>query len=101
MLKRTIIVTTMLTLACAATAYAESDDGESKGLNPRLLRRFKPIRPEIEFDGKPLSKEQIALGRMLYFDKRLSRGKDLSCNSCHPLDQYGSDGEKTSKGDKG
>jgi cytochrome c peroxidase len=41
---------------------------------------------------------QVALGRMLYYDERLSRTQTLSCNSCHDLARYGVDGEPTSKG---
>ncbi|PAF50996.1 hypothetical protein BKH43_03435 [Helicobacter sp. 13S00401-1] len=32
-----------------------------------------------------MSKDQIELGKMLYFDPRLSGNKELSCNSCHNL----------------
>jgi cytochrome c peroxidase len=39
--------------------------------------------------------------RRLFFDKRLSRDRDLSCNSCHALDHYGVDNESTSPGAKG
>ncbi|MCK6510156.1 c-type cytochrome [Myxococcota bacterium] len=43
---------------------------------------------------------KIALGRMLYFDKRLSKNHDVSCNSCHQLDKFGVDHEPTSPGHK-
>lgn len=35
---------------------------------------------------------------MLYFDPRLSRDGDLSCNSCHNLDDYGVDHQRFSTG---
>jgi cytochrome c peroxidase len=38
---------------------------------------------------------------MLYYDTRLSKNHDISCNSCHPLDRYGVDGEITSPGHRG
>ncbi|MWV62143.1 cytochrome-c peroxidase [Helicobacter saguini] len=37
-----------------------------------------------------MSKEQIELGKILYFDSRLSGNKLLSCNSCHNIALYGS-----------
>jgi cytochrome c peroxidase len=42
----------------------------------------------------------IALGRKLYFDKRLSVNRAISCNTCHVLDHWkgGVDGEPTSDG---
>ena len=41
------------------------------------------------------------LGRTLYFDKRLSKNHDVSCNSCHALARFGVDNEATSPGHKG
>ncbi len=64
--------------------------------NPRLLRRFRPLRRLELADG-----EQIALGKMLYFDTRLSGGRDLSCNSCHALDHLGIDSRAVSIGHNG
>jgi cytochrome c peroxidase len=65
-------------------------------LNPRMLRRFKPLRaPEVE------NGDQVALGKMLYFDPRLSRKHDMSCNTCHPLDHHGTEERPTSIGAEG
>ena len=43
----------------------------------------------------------VTLGRMLYYEPRLSRSQKISCNSCHDLAQYGVDGQPTSDGHKG
>lgn len=65
-------------------------------INPRLLRRFR------EVDGRGTAERrdpnQVTLGRFLFFDKRLSRGQTMSCNSCHALDKYGIDGRPVSSG---
>lgn len=65
------------------------------------LKVFAPL-PEVfpSASGMP-SKDQIDLGRMLYFDPRLSKSQTISCNSCHPLARYGADGEATSEGYRG
>lgn len=52
-------------------------------------------------EGNVLSPERIALGKMLYFDTRLSKTGNNSCNSCHNLSKYGVDNEPTSEGDAG
>jgi len=71
-------------------------------VNPRLLRRFKPVRESIALANAPAASVAMTdLGRMLFFDKRLSRDRDLSCNSCHQLDHFGVDNEPTSVGAKG
>lgn len=36
--------------------------------------------------------EMVALGRLLFFDERLSRGRALACASCHAPDKSWSDG---------
>ena len=80
----------------AGAAASDARDAEQPVINPRLLRRFRSVRAVIAGkDGAP-SEAQVALGYLLYFDKRLSRGRDVSCNSCHRLDRYGVDGQATS-----
>ncbi len=92
----------MATTANVAQEAAGGGNVEaSKEFNPRLLRRFAPLRARFDAPEAPVSEELIGLGRMLYFDTRLSKNKDVSCNSCHKLDAYGVDGEKTSPGDHG
>lgn len=45
-----------------------------------------------------LFQTRVDLGRMLYYDTRLSVNDTISCNSCHQLDRFGVDGEPTSPG---
>ncbi|MEM9458104.1 MAG: cytochrome c peroxidase [Myxococcota bacterium] len=55
---------------------------------------FQPLPEAAESPTNPSTEEKIALGRMLYFDKRLSKDRDLSCASCHDLAGYGVDVRK-------
>lgn len=64
-------------------------------------KMFAALPAEYASPDNPLTDEKIALGRMLYFDARLSKNQDVSCNSCHALDSYGVDGQPTSPGHKG
>lgn len=49
--------------------------------------------------GAPSTPEKIALGRRLFFEKRLSADGSLSCESCHGLeDRAGADGRPTALG---
>jgi cytochrome c peroxidase len=41
----------------------------------------------------PVDPARAELGRQLFHDPRLSRGKDRSCATCHPLDSNGMDGK--------
>src|SRR5262249_29488722 len=79
----------------APTAMRDAAAPEAR-VNPRLLRRFKQVASTKE--APPSTPEMVTLGRMLWFDPRLSKSGDVSCNSCHDLAHYGVDGKKTSSG---
>lgn len=64
------------------------------------LEMFSPLT-ETATAPAPGSEDRVALGRMLYYEKRLSANQQISCNSCHQLDKYGVDGNPTSTGHKG
>ena len=49
-------------------------------------------------DDNPMSLKKISLGRMLYFDPRLSADGKLSCATCHDPSKGFADGRKTSIG---
>lgn len=61
---------------------------------------FQPLPGSFPATNNPPNDAKIALGRMLYYDKRLSKNHDISCNSCHQLDKFGVDNEATSPGHK-
>lgn len=48
-----------------------------------------------------LTDAMVELGRMLYYETRISISQELSCNSCHLLDNYGVDGLQFSLGHDG
>lgn len=56
---------------------------------------------EISSPSNPITPAKIKLGRMLFFDPRLSNAGDVSCNSCHDLAKYGVDGKRVSTGHAG
>lgn len=73
----------------------------SVDINPRLLRRFQPLRSQVESTTNPITQAKTDLGRMLYFEPRLSKAQKTSCNTCHVLANYGADGLPTSVGHRG
>src|SRR5215217_948762 len=74
-----------------------------KSLTPdQLAHFFRPLPPAK--DAKPAPKDteaQVSLGRMLFFEPRLSKNHDVSCNTCHGLDTYGVDNKALSDGHRG
>jgi len=65
------------------------------------LQLFQPLPDVMASAGNDLTEEKIALGRMLYYEPRLSKSQQISCNTCHLLDKYGVDGQPVSDGHKG
>jgi len=62
---------------------------------------FKILPQTAVNEANPLTDAKIKLGKILYFDNRLSKAQTQSCNSCHNLDTYGVDNKATSPGDNG
>lgn len=54
---------------------------------------FQPLEPPADVDAA-----KAELGKLLYFDPRLSRSGFISCNSCHNLSMGGTDNLPTSIG---
>jgi cytochrome c peroxidase len=64
------------------------------------LQIFAPL-PAAAPGQAAATEDEIVLGRMLYYEPRLSKSQTISCNSCHDLAKYGVDGQPTSEGHKG
>lgn len=65
------------------------------------LKIFKPLPAAVDNPKNPITPEKVELGRMLYYENRISKSHQFSCNSCHMLDKYGVDNEPTSDGHRG
>lgn len=62
---------------------------------------FEPLPAAAPNPDNPVTEAKVALGRKLYFDPRLSKEGNVSCNSCHSLANFGVDSLPFSPGDAG
>lgn len=62
---------------------------------------FGTLPERAENPDNEITNDKVLLGRVLFFDSRLSKKGNISCNSCHSLDKFGVDNEPTSPGDDG
>jgi len=63
--------------------------------------QFKPIpTTPPTLPGNQATPPKVELGKMLYFDPRISASHAISCNSCHNVGMAGVDSEETSIGHK-
>ncbi len=78
---------------------------DASAVQQRARAIFAPLPVSAESASNPSTDARTALGRQLYYEPRLSKNHDISCNSCHSLSAYGIDvrtpGAKTSAGHKG
>ncbi len=72
----------------------------SQTIDPAKLQAFGALPEAVAPKTGELTEEKVSLGRMLYYEPRLSAEQETSCNSCHALDKYGVDGQPTSDGHK-
>jgi cytochrome c peroxidase len=82
---------------------ARSSSGSSSSasiVTPTMLSVFGALPADYHKGAKPTA-ALTDLGRALYYEARLSKSGTISCNSCHQLDRFGVDGEKTSPGHDG
>lgn len=87
----------LFALACltAVSAFASADPA----LLAQVRALFKPIPHEpVAPAGNNLAPERVELGKMLFFEPRLSKSGTLSCNTCHNLSMGGDDNLPTSVG---
>lgn len=85
----------LLIFGAACTSREKTAD-----VDPARLNAFRVLPAVMDAAANPVSEEKVLLGRMLYYDPRLSKGQDVSCNSCHELDKYGVDKGPVSEGHK-
>ncbi|SHE31363.1 cytochrome c peroxidase [Modicisalibacter ilicicola DSM 19980] len=87
-----VLMVAGMALAGAAMAAEDKLMSQAQGL-------FKPIPQEPpELEGNPSSPAKVELGKMLYFEPRLSKSHTISCNSCHQVGLGGTDMLETSVG---
>jgi len=83
-------------IACISTTVPAA---ANESLRERANKIFKPI-PETasQLTRNPLTPVKIELGKMLYFEPRLSKSALISCNTCHNIGLGGADFQQTSTG---
>lgn len=70
-------------------------------LNTQARNLFGVLPTIAENPDNPITDEKVELGRMLYFDNRLSKDNTQSCNTCHNLNTFGVDNKSFSEGNDG
>ncbi len=91
---RLILIMTALSLV-AGLSYGEDMDG---ALFKQAQKLFSPLPKVMESDQNPVTPEKVKLGKMLFYESRISIDRTVSCAKCHPISFYGADGLRTAVG---
>ncbi len=83
------------------TTFVIAGDTAPKLDRTQINALFAPLPARFDTRANPATPAKIALGRMLYFEPRLSKNQQLSCASCHDLSAGGADNERFSTGHAG
>ena len=89
----------LLTLVLIPATYLLSASGTVE-VNAEALQMFAPLPAVMSSPDNPVTDAKVTLGRILYYDPRLSANQKISCNTCHPLDAYGAESKSVSTGHK-
>jgi len=89
-------------LAMAGCGGGGTDDTAAGGPPTAAVKgMFGTMDKVMASPDNPITEAKVKLGRILYYEDRMSASDDISCNSCHVLDEYGVDGLPVSAGHDG
>ena len=91
----------VLMATAVAACQRRAPDTSAARIDSIHLAQFAPLPDSISTPDNPLTEAKVNLGRMLFYETRLSRDHDISCNSCHSLTAYGVDHQAVSTGTQG
>jgi cytochrome c peroxidase len=92
-----LIITSLTVALGMASAAVVADDTDLRALAKSAGLQPVPYCVQAVEDN-PVTGEKIELGKMLFFDPRLSASGVISCNTCHNLGTGGDDNLPTSVG---
>jgi cytochrome c peroxidase len=91
----------LIWLVAAAACRAGVNGGGGVRMDPAQAELFGQLPGSMPVMEHPATPARVVLGRMLYYETRLSVDSSVSCNSCHLLGAYGVDNRPVSLGVKG
>lgn len=91
----------VISVIVATTVMGASliDEAKSAGLKP-IPTSAKALEKLTSNPKNPTTAAKVELGKMLYFEPRLSKSGLISCNTCHNLATGGTDGMASAIGHK-
>jgi cytochrome c peroxidase len=92
------VLTTVIVLSLLSFAGHSFADNGDEDLLKQAYKIFGPIPQAIVSEKNPITPEKVKLGKMLFYETRISVDATVSCSRCHPIGLYAADGLRTSIG---
>jgi cytochrome c peroxidase len=83
---------TILAILAAVAAVLGKGHAADTELRTQALSVFRPLAVDGSSAADPVAARRVALGRLLYFEPRVSADGTVSCARCHQPTLYGTDG---------
>ncbi|OGP94933.1 MAG: cytochrome-c peroxidase [Deltaproteobacteria bacterium RBG_16_47_11] len=92
------LLTTMIVLSLLSfTGLLFADRGD-EGLLKQAKQIFSPLPQVMLSEKNPITPEKVKLGKILFYETRISVDGTVSCARCHPIGLHAADGLKKSIG---
>jgi cytochrome c peroxidase len=89
------IVLFLLAVGFPGSSFADNTDED---LSKQAKQIFSPLPQVMVSEKNPITSEKVKLGKILFYESRISVDGTVSCIKCHPISLYGADGLKKSIG---
>jgi len=87
----------LVSFVMLAGIYMSCTPQKKLSLLEEARRYFTPLPSVFSSHTNPVTPPKVKLGKMLFYEKRLSAGGNISCARCHPIEYYGTDRLTVSK----
>jgi cytochrome c peroxidase len=85
-------IITLVIVFTMSFAFILSADSGNDDLSARTRQVFGLLPKVMESDKNPVTPEKVKLGKILFYETRISIDGTVSCSKCHPFSLYGADG---------
>jgi len=99
-LKSVIPLIIILAWPLVGGPYGRGAMAGSQDLEARARERFKRLPASMAAGSNPITPDKVRLGKMLFYEDRISVDGTVSCARCHPFSLYAADGLRTPVGNR-
>ena len=89
------VIAAVLILSFSTLSLGSNEDED---LLKKAAQIFAPLPQVMRSEKNPVTPEKVKLGKILFYETRISVDGTVSCARCHPIGLYGADGLKKAIG---